>query len=159
MLIHSTNSPSLSTRSPESWPQQAEAGANRAIAKWGLLQKGWMGFDQSPWVAQLKEDYPQALRLAQTCSIHRPEFREQASELFQTAPAEDRPRLRDYFAGKLGLEELSCRRSGAGAGMCDKRSAFQEIYQIANQACLASAACSPSDVSTYPRLAPEGILI
>lgn len=94
-----------------------------------------MGFDKIPWVAQLREDYPQAVELAQSCSITRPEFRERAQTLFHEAASHDRPRLRDYFAGKLGLEELSCRRSGAGAGMCDKRSAFQEIYTIAFESC------------------------
>jgi hypothetical protein len=126
--------------------------ANQAITAFGLQQKGWMGFDKTPWVAELRQDYPQAFSLATTCSITRPEFREQAQALFEEAPAQDRPRLRDYFAGKLGLEELSCRRSGAGAGMCDKRSAFQEIYAMAHQAC-------QSDSSAGKRLPPDGILI
>ncbi len=141
----SRNPAPLGSHAP-SWPAQPEAGANQAIAQWGLLQKGWMGFDQIPWVAELRKDYPEAISLAQTCSITRPEFREQVTELFQQAPAEDRPRLRDYFAGKLGLEELSCRRNGAGAGMCDKRSAFQEIYQIANQAVQDSSVSGPDQI-------------
>jgi hypothetical protein len=144
MIVGAKFSPAFSSPSSSSWPQKPEAAANQAISLWGLKQKGWMGFDKIPWVAKVKEEYPEAISLAQTCSIHRPEFRESAASLLEAAPASDRPLLRDYFAGKLGLEELSCRRSGAGAGMCDKRSAFQEIYQMAHQACRADLSAPPS---------------
>jgi hypothetical protein len=133
MLIRANAQPQR--HKPASWPNRPEQGGEIAISRWGLKQKGWMGFDALPWVAKVREDYPEAIALAQRCSVHRPEFREQAQGLFQETPTTDRPALRDYFAGKLGLEILSCRRSGAGAGMCDKRSAYMEIYEIANQAC------------------------
>ena len=154
MLIGSsfTTPSATQTSSPPAWSSRPEVAANQAIAAFGLQQKGWMGFDMMPWVADLRQDYPQAFSLATTCSSTRPEFREQAQTLLAEAPARDRPRLRDYFAGKLGLEELSCRRSGAGAGMCDKRSAFQEIYTMAHQAC-------QGDSSAGDLLPPNGILI
>ncbi|MBT9585740.1 hypothetical protein IV102_20535 [bacterium] len=127
--------PLASTSTPRSWPERPEQGAQQAISEFGLRQKGWMGFDKVAWVQDVRERYPAAIQLAQSCSASRPEYKEQAEHLFYSTPAEDRPLLRDYFAGKLGLEELSCQLSGAGAGMCDKRTAFMEIYSIASQAC------------------------
>ena len=116
-----------------SWDPRPETAANQAIQRFDLSNKGWRGFDEIPWVGQLKTDYPQAYDLATTCSSHRPEFEDQARELFSQAPPQDRQRLQDYFAGKAGLEELSCRRSGAGAGMCDKRSAYYRIFEISQE--------------------------
>lgn len=117
------------------WPASPEQAATRAISDMGLRQKGWRGFDQLPWVKDVAERYPQAIELAHTCSSHRPEYKDQATDLFYSTPQEDRALLRDYFAGKLGLEELSCQRSGAAAGLCDKRAAFREIYKIGYEAC------------------------
>jgi hypothetical protein len=115
-------------------PRSADRDVERAIRRWQLDSRtvgGWMGFDRQPFVQGVYRDYPAAQELAQTCSSHRPEYQEQARELFEGAEPEDRQRLGDYFLGKLALEELSCRLSGAGAGLCDKRAAFIKIWEIA----------------------------
>lgn len=114
--------------------RSADRDVDRAIRRWQLDSRqvgGWMGFDRQPFVQAVYRDYPEARELAQTCSSHRPEYQTQARELFEGAAPEDRPRLGDYFLGKLALEELSCRLSGAGAGLCDKRAAFLKIWEIA----------------------------
>lgn len=135
MHITSLSRPPAFLASSRSWPEAPDRAANQAIAEFGLRQKGWRGFDELPWVKEVKQRFPSAISLAQSCSAHRPEYRQQAVELFDACAPSDRPLLRDYFAGKLGLEELSCQLSGAGAGSCDKRAAYMEIYRIAQQAC------------------------
>jgi len=117
-------------------PRSADRDVERAIRRWQLDSRtvgGWMGFDRQPFVQAVYRDYPAAQELAHTCSSHRPEYQAQARELFESAAPEDRQRLGDYFLGKLALEELSCRLSGAGAGLCDKRAAFIKIWEIAQE--------------------------
>ena len=46
---------------------------------------------------------------------------------------EDKKGIHNYFMGKLGLEELSCRMNGAGSGNCDKRTAFFEICRMTHE--------------------------
>lgn len=129
----------IMSQAPSAWSQRPERAAQQAISQFGLRSKGWMGFDKLEWVQDVKERYPAAIQLAQSCSSHKPEFKQQAQELFDSTPAGDRPLLRDYFAGKLGLEELSCQMNGAAAGLCDKRAAFMQIYTIAQEACAPAA--------------------
>ena len=115
-------------------PRSADRDVEGAIRRWQLDSRqvgGWMGFDRQPFVQQVYRDYPEARELAHTCSSQRPEYQDQARGLFEGAAPEDRTRLGDYFLGKLALEELSCRLSGAGAGLCDKRAAFMRIWEIA----------------------------
>lgn len=135
MQIQASFPRSLPFQAPALWSEDPEVAGRQAIRDFGLRQKGWRGFDQFAWVQEVKERFPAAVHLAQTCSSHRPEYKGQAEDLFYSAPLEERPRLRDYFLGKLGLEELSCQMNGAGAAMCDKRAAFREIYKIAHEAC------------------------
>ena len=115
------------------WSSNNEQVANQAIDRFGLASKGWMGFDKLPWVAELKKDCPAAIKLAETCSSHDPIFRDQANDLFAHAQPQDRQRIQDYFAGKTGLEELSCRRSGPEGGLCDKKGAFYQILDISRE--------------------------
>jgi hypothetical protein len=124
----------LAASSSQSYPNDPTAATNQAISRMELT-KGWQNFMQQPWVKDLGERYPSAIELSHTCSAHRPEYKQQAEDLLYSAPIQDRQQLRNFFLGKLGLEELSCRRSGAGAGACDKRAAFMEIYRIASEAC------------------------
>ena len=124
----------LAASSSQSYPNDPTAATNQAISRMELT-KGWQNFMQQPWVKELGERYPSAIDLSHTCSAHRPEYKQQAEDLLYSAPIQDRQQLRNFFLGKLGLEELSCRRSGAGAGACDKRAAFMEIYRIASEAC------------------------
>lgn len=132
-MIRSYPSPVIRSSSR---PRSADRDVDRAIRRWQLDSRtvgGWRGFDKQPFVQSVYRDYPAAQELATTCSSHRPEFQEQARELFESAAPEDRQRLGDYFLGKLALEELSCRLSGAGAGLCDKRAAFLKIWDIAQE--------------------------
>jgi hypothetical protein len=124
----------FATSISQSYPDDPTAATNQAIGRMELT-KGWQNFMQQPWVKDLGERYPSAIELSHTCSAHRPEYKQQAEDLLYSAPIQDRQQLRNFFLGKLGLEELSCRRSGAGAGACDKRAAFMEIYRIASEAC------------------------
>jgi hypothetical protein len=87
--------PSSIPNSRSDWAQQPQLAAQQAIDTFDLRQKGWRGFDALPWVSTVKEDFPQAVQLAQTCSAHRPEYRDQAQELFSSCSPDDRLRLRD----------------------------------------------------------------
>lgn len=132
--IASNLSQSSSSSSAQRFSDEPATACQQAISSFQLT-RGWQAFGQDPWVADLTQRIPQAQNLATTCSAHRPEYQQQAKDLFLAHSQEDRLLLKDYFLGKLGLEELSCRRSGAGAGACDKRAAFMEIYRIAVECC------------------------
>lgn len=132
-MISSQKFPTTAAPAAQGWDKRPEKAAIDAISRFGLATKGWKGFDEMPWVQQLRKDIPEAFALASTCSSHKPEYLDQTHDLFANAQPQDRGRLQDYFAGKLGLEELSCRRSGAGAGLCDKRAAFYRIHEIGHE--------------------------
>ena len=118
--------------SPPPWAPPSAA-AEQAISRFNLRRLGWMGFDQLSWVTALKSEKPEAFALASSCSAHRPEYEQRARDLFATSTPDQRQALQNYFVGKLGLEELSCRMSGAGAGMCDKRTAYMKIVEISQE--------------------------
>lgn len=115
------------------WPDKAEAAIHVAIGKWNLSRVGWRGFEAQPWVVSLKEKYPEVERIARTCSGPQGEHIAASRKLIQHADAEDVAGIKSYFAGKLALEELSCQRNGAGAGLCDKRSAFLRIFDVLHE--------------------------
>jgi hypothetical protein len=112
------------------WPERSDAAIATAIDRWSLNRVGWRGFDALPWVKSLKEKYPEVERIASTCSGAQGEHVAASRKLIAGAEADDRAAIRSYFVGKLALEELSCRLSGAGAGLCDKRSAFMRIFEV-----------------------------
>lgn len=89
-----------------------------------------MGFENLEWVKKLKAQYPAIEAIATNTSsilgVRLPEV----TQLFSQAAAEDRPAIRSYFVAKLALEKLSCDRGGAGAGICDKYSAYLQIFDF-----------------------------
>jgi hypothetical protein len=108
--------------------------ANKAIKKWDLEELGWRGFEKLDWVEDITNKYPELSNIAHTCSSTRPGFLEQVNDLFDGMPKADRKEAHKFFTCKLGLEELSCRRSGPmGGGMCDKKNAFLQICQLTKQ--------------------------
>lgn len=104
--------------------------ANKAINKWDLKHEGWRGFEKFDWVSDITNKYPEAVNIAHTCSSHTPGYLDQVKDLFEDMPKEDRKQVHNYFIGKLGLEELSCRMSGAAGGLCDKKGAYIQICQL-----------------------------
>lgn len=116
-----------------SWPDDPTAAIRVAIGKWSLNRVGWRGFEAQPWVGRLKEKYPEVERIARTCSGPQGEHVAATRKLVAHADAEDVPAIKSYFVGKLALEELSCQRNGAGAGLCDKRSAFMRLFSVIHE--------------------------
>lgn len=53
---------------------------------------------------------------------------EELAQVLELASAQEKQQIRAYFTAKLALEDLSCRTNGAGAGACDKKAAFLEIF-------------------------------
>ena len=105
--------------------------ANGAINNWNLKNLGWRGFEKLDWVENITNKYPEASNIAHTCSAHTPGYVDQVVDLFSTvSDKQDRKDLHNFFVGKLGLEELSCRNSGAAGGLCDKKRAFIDICQV-----------------------------
>lgn len=105
--------------------------ANQAINKWDLQHLGWRGFQQLDWVEDITNKYPEAVNIAHTCSSHTPGYLDQVEDLFSNIKTEDDKKgVHNYFVGKLGLEELSCRNSGGAGGLCDKKRAYLEICQL-----------------------------
>jgi len=96
-----------------------------------LRKLGWRGFDQLDWVDGMKRKYPEMQTIASNASAYTKFDHETPLHalLDRAAPA-DVPFIQEYFRGKLGLEELSCQLSGAGAGLCDKRAAFTQIVDL-----------------------------
>lgn len=111
------------------WPRDAQRAAILAIQLF-QLHRGWQAFNKDDWVDYVNSHYPLLTQIAITCSTTRPvELQEQIQYVLYVAanaPA-DAPLVVAYFAGKLGLEELSCRANGAAARACDKRAAFTFI--------------------------------
>lgn len=104
--------------------------ANKFIKKYDLTHLGWRGFDQLDWVSDITNKYPEAVHIAHTCSSMDQDkpYLDQVKDLMDSASsAEDKKGIHNYFMGKLGLEELSCRNSGGAGGLCDKKGAFIEI--------------------------------
>ena len=107
--------------------------ANQAISKWDLQHLGWRGFQQLDWVEDITNKYPEAVNIAHTCSSHTPGYLDQVNDLFEGMPKADQKEVHKYFIGKLGLEELSCRNSGAAGGLCDKKGAYLQICQLTKE--------------------------
>jgi len=116
------------------WSDNHERAIDEAISRWNLQRVGWMGFESLPWVHALKEKYPDVDTIAHTCTIHDNKFKKQVPALLDEIEPQDFNAVRSYFVGKLALEELSCRLSGAGAGLCDKRAAYIQIFDILREA-------------------------
>ncbi len=104
---------------------------NKAITDWNLTKLGWRGFQALDWVSDITNKYPEAVNIAHTCSSFRPGYLDQVQDLFDGIKSpSDKKELHKYFVGKLGLEELSCRNSGAAGGLCDKKRAYLEICRL-----------------------------
>lgn len=112
------------------WGHNAEAARSMAIAHYRLNELGWKGFDELDWAAALLKKYPEVPVILLACNIGKPASFNALTELSSEMSETDRHRLRDYIVGKLGLEELSCRRSGPGSGSCDRRSALYRCVEI-----------------------------
>ncbi|NDD28654.1 MAG: hypothetical protein EB084_10360 [Proteobacteria bacterium] len=117
----------------EAWSPSSDVAISQAISKWKLDQVGWRGFESLPWVTALHEKYPDVKQIASTCSSRNERYRDEVTTLVAHIDRRDFGDVKSYFVGKLALEELSCRRSGAGAGMCDKRTAFMSIFEMLKQ--------------------------
>ncbi|MBX9948691.1 MAG: hypothetical protein K2Y39_05995 [Candidatus Obscuribacterales bacterium] len=112
------------------WSTHADGAIVEAINGFGLIKLGWKGFDELPWVAELHVKYPALQNIALHASSALDCKLQDVADLFAAATTEDRRAIRSYFVGKLALEKLSCNRSGAGAGMCDKFGAFLKIFEL-----------------------------
>ena len=107
---------------------------NRCIDKWDLKHLGWRGFEKLDWVTDITNKYPECEHIAHTCSCFNPGYLDDVQDLMDGAASkEDKKGIHNYFMGKLGLEELSCRMNGAGSGNCDKRTAFFEICRMTHE--------------------------
>lgn len=103
---------------------------NKCISKWDLTHLGWRGFEQLDWVSDITNKYPECVHIAHTCSSMDQDkpYLDQVKDLMDSATsAADKKGIHNYFMGKLGLEELSCRNSGGAGGLCDKKGAFIDI--------------------------------
>ena len=104
--------------------------ANNAINKYDLKHLGWRGFEQLDWVTEITNKHPEAVHIAHTCSSHTPGYLDQVQDLMEGVSKPDQKEIHKYFVGKLALEELSCRMSGAAGGLCDKKGAYLQICQL-----------------------------
>ncbi len=112
------------------WSRKSDAAIAQAIARYDLERVGWRGFEAQPWVGVLKRRYPAVDRIAHTCSSHDNRYQGEFRDLLDEVAPADHAALKSFFIGKLALEELSCRRSGAAAGLCDKRAAYLQIFEM-----------------------------
>jgi hypothetical protein len=103
-----------------------------AVAEFDLYNLGWQRFHALDWVRELDERY-QIIDLSYAVSSYLGFRLDEARRLFEQADVDDRQGILNFFAGKQALEELSCRRSGAGAGACDKRCGYSEIVRLYEQ--------------------------
>jgi len=127
---------SPNSRGPEradAWSPVSDRAIGQAISRWELDKVGWRGFESLPWVTALHKKYPAVPRIASTCSSHDNRYRDEVTELLGDIEPADFGDVKSYFVGKLALEELSCRLSGAGGGMCDKRAAYLVIFDMMKQ--------------------------
>ena len=67
MLISSQKFAMTAAPAAQGWDKRPDKAANDAIARFGLASKGWKGFDETPWVQQLRKDIPAAFTLASSC--------------------------------------------------------------------------------------------
>lgn len=116
----------------EPWSPNPEQAVEQAIRRFALMRLGWQGFDALDWVAELYNKYPVMREIVYGSSIIHGVRLEELLSLLGAAKSEDLPFIKSYFIGKLALEELSCRRNGAGAGSCDKKAALMQIFQKLN---------------------------
>lgn len=110
-----------------------ESAVKSAIAQFELRRLGWRGFSALPWVNRLTTTYPIIAKIDAEASIIGGGFREPATTLMASAAAADREAICRYFLGKLALEQLSCDQHGAGAGACDRRAAYLEIWETVSR--------------------------
>lgn len=116
------------------WSDHPDTAIETAITRWSLNRVGWRGFEGLPWVTALKEKYPDVDHIAHTCTIHDNKFKKQVPALLDEVAPEDLCAVQSYFVGKLALEELSCRANGSMAGLCDKRAAYMQIFDMLKDA-------------------------
>ncbi len=112
------------------WNTNVHSAIVEAITGFELRKLGWMGFENLTWVRELKTRYPTIETIATNTSAILGVRLAEVTQLFSEAAAADRPVIRSYFVAKLALEKLSCDFSGAGAGMCDKYSAYMQIFDL-----------------------------
>lgn len=117
------------------WCSHPTGAVEQAINLFKLQAIGWRGFEEFDWVKQILTRYPLANEIALKCSAISGNMLEELALLMNQATPEDRFSIRSFFVCKLALEELSCRRNGAGAGMCDKRAAFMDIFRDLAKRC------------------------
>ncbi len=110
------------------WCTQPTGAIAQAIEIFKLKSLGWRGFEELDWVKAIHFKYPLVREIALKCSSIRGTMIEEVLQLIASAKPEDKPIIQSFFVCKLALEELSCRMNGAGAGMCDKRAAYMEIF-------------------------------
>ncbi len=110
------------------WNANVHTAIVEAITGFELRKLGWMGFENLQWVKELKAQYPAIETIATNTSAISGTLIPEVTQLFSLAQSSDRPAIRSYFVAKLALEKLSCDRGGAGAGMCDKYSAYMQIF-------------------------------
>ncbi len=111
------------------WPTDCQAAAVLAIRIFSL-HRGWRAFSNDEWVVYLLARYPIIQDIVACCSSLRANALQQQICMVNNIAAsagQDTALIVAFFAAKLGLEELSCRMSGAGARSCDKRSAYWAI--------------------------------
>ncbi len=109
------------------WNTNVHSAIVEAITGFELRKLGWMGFENLTWVKEVKTRYPAIENITTNTSAILGVRLAEVTQLFAEATTEDRPVIRSYFVAKLALEKLSCDFSGAGAGMCDKYSAYMQI--------------------------------
>jgi hypothetical protein len=114
------------------WGSSDDA-TSAAIQEFQLFALGWKGFEALDWVCELEAQYPGMIALSRSASALFGGFLEQARQLIETADPADRPGIQNFFVGKLALEQISCRRNGAGSGACDKLGAFLQIFELYKQ--------------------------
>jgi hypothetical protein len=113
------------------WSGKPDVAISDAIHRYGLSRVGWRGFHKLPWVKATVEKYPLAAEIASSASSHKPDdYRKSLGKLLRDVEPEDFAAVQSWFVGKLALEELSCRMNGSGAGACDKRAAYMDIFEM-----------------------------
>lgn len=110
------------------WSRDPDCAIRQAINGFNLPSLGWQGFEDSDWVKELLQKYPLLFDISRKTSIINGVMLEELEGILALASLAERKLIQDFFVGKLALEELSCRMNGAGAGACDRRAAFMQIF-------------------------------